>query len=685
MMNGTRIVCLLALLVTGVQVEGIQVSGETWEWPAAMLSVARRFEGPEGMVLVMGDSNTYANQAGRWARQGERRSEEELAIGRWMRSNVDGPENGWWLAADDQPEGRSWTAASGCTSGEYLAGGKGGLPTLDEILARHNPQVASILLGTNDLRAGVSPEGFLGNMEEIFRRCLANGTIPIAQTLPPTTWDTNGNLERYNQGLGALAERLGLPLIDVYGEFLARRPGESWLGTLVSQDGVHLTHKLAYGPATAENLANCGHLLRGWLQVHKVLEVKEKVLDMRTGKGAFTSVLLVEGIPDRRWFPQAPPLPPPEGEVIRVGTVEELLEAVELVRPGGTILVEDGHYMMPRYFDIRTDGVTLRSASGNRNGVVVDGAQSRHGELLGITACSGVTIADITIQNAKWNGFKINSNRNVQELTIRNCVIHNIWQRGVKGVRVPEEGREETRPRNCRVQYCLFYNDRPKQYADDDKDTAENFQGNYVGGIDVMYATGWTISDNVFVGIQGRTGEGRGGIFVWVDARDVVIERNYIIDCDAGISLGNPHRGEGVEVHGTNCVIRNNFVTRAHENGIFAAYTRGCLIQHNTIHDPRSPLERLIRVILDNEELVIANNLLDGPPLQNQSTPPARLAGNWTGEATAWFVDPGEGDLHLKKAAEPIAWQADMDWSTERDIDGEERGERSPVGADEFR
>lgn len=340
---------------------------------------------------------------------------------------------------------------------------------------------------------------------------------------------------------------------------------------------------------------------------------------------------------------------------------------------------------LPRYFEICTDGVTLRSASGNRNEVVIDGAQSRHGELLGITGCSKVTIADITIQNARWNGFKINSNRNVQELTIRNCVIHNIWQRGVKGVMVPEEKREEIRPRNCRVQYCLFYNDRPKQYADDDKDTAENFQGNYIGGIDVMYATGWTISDNVFVGIQGRTGEGRGGIFVWVDARDVVIERNYIVDCDAGICLGNPHRGEGVTAHGTNCVIRNNFVTRAHENGIFAAYTRGCLIQHNTIHDPQSAQERLIRVILDNEELVIANNLLSGPPLQNLSTPAARLAGNWTGEATSWFVDPEEGDLHLKEAVESISGQADMAWPTERDIDGDERGERRDIGADEFR
>ncbi|MBT4501614.1 MAG: hypothetical protein HOC74_28050 [Gemmatimonadetes bacterium] len=653
---------------------------ETWDWSSAMLPVARKFDGIEGKVAPMGDSNTYANQASRWARYGKGRTEEEMAICRWMRSHEEELDNGWWLAADDQPEGRSWTAASGCTSAEYLAGGKGGLPPLDEILARHNPQIAPILLGTNDLSAGVSPSRFLRNMRSIFEKCLANGTIPIAQTLPPTTWDKNGDLGDYNDGLIELAEALGLPLIDVHGAFLSRRPGDSWQGCLVSEDGAHLTHELAAGPATPENIENCGHLLRCWLTVHKVMEIKKKVLDSRPR----ASILLGEGVPDRPWFPRALSLSPPSGEIIRVSSVEELLEAVEKVPPGGTILIADGHYMMPRYFDIRTDDVTLRSASGNRDAVIIDAAQSRHNEILGITACRGVTIADITIQNTMWNGFKINSNIGVQELTIYNCVIHNIWQRGVKGVTVPEENREEIRPRNCKVQYCLFYNDRPKRYSDDEADKPERFGGNYIGGIDVMYATGWTISDNVFIGIQGRTGEGRGGIFVWIDSRDCVVERNFIVDCDAGISLGNPSRAEGVTVHGTNCVIRNNFITRAHENGIFTAYTRNCLVQHNTIHDPDSGPERLIRVILDNEELVIANNLLSGPPLQNDSTPPARLVQNWTTPRVDYFVDPDEGDLHLQRASEQISGRADPAWSTERDIDGEKRSSPATIGAGEF-
>ena len=112
------------------------------------------------------------------------------------------------------------------------------------------------------------------------------------------------------------------------------------------------------------------------------------------------------GIPDQTWFPKAPPLPKPSGNVIQVKTVNELFQAAKDVVPGGTILLADGHYLMPRYFEITTDGVILRGASGDRSKVILDGASSRHGELVGITGAKGVTIANLTIRNVKWNGFK---------------------------------------------------------------------------------------------------------------------------------------------------------------------------------------------------------------------------------------------------------------------------------------
>ena len=254
---------------------------ESWEWEKAMLETAKKFKGQDGKVVPMGDSLTYANQAGKWARYGKGKKEEEKKLCLWMRANKNNKTNGWWLAADDQPRGRSWTAASGITSAQYIKGGFHKLPSLDNILKTHNPQIALILLGTNDLNKKVSPEKYLANIETIYKKCLENGTIPVVQTVPPTTWDKAGNLPAYNKGLVKLAEKHKLPLIDVYGEFLKRRPDDTWKGTLVSKDGAHHTHKLSAGPATEENLKNCGYLLRCYLMVKKTGEIKKKVLDKR--------------------------------------------------------------------------------------------------------------------------------------------------------------------------------------------------------------------------------------------------------------------------------------------------------------------------------------------------------------------------------------------------------------------
>ncbi|MEK7995622.1 MAG: right-handed parallel beta-helix repeat-containing protein, partial [Planctomycetota bacterium] len=366
---------------------------------------------------------------------------------------------------------------------------------------------------------------------------------------------------------------------------------------------------------------------------------------------------------------------------VEVSDVRQLIRAIEEARPGQTILVEDGHYMMPHYVQIAADNVTLRGASGRREHVIIDGAQSRDGELLGVRACSGVTIADLTIQNVKWNGFKINSETNVQNLTIYNCIIHNIWQRGIKGVKVPEDNRDAIRPKQCRVQYCLFYNDRPKRLSDDAADIA---QGNYVGGIDVMYAKDWIISDNVFVGIQGRTYEGRGAIFIWHDSQDCVIERNIIIDCDVGLHLGNPHRPGDVQYHCVRFIARNNFISRAPEAGVVAVYTKDCKILNNTIHDPQSRMGRLVRTVFANDGLVIANNLLNGPGTRNESESSIAFRNNLIGDFTHAFVNPEGGDLHLDGTAVGAIDRGIPMADVAEDIDGQRRESKPDIGADEL-
>lgn len=171
------------------------------------------------------------------------------------------------------------TAAPSIRSGHFIKGGFHGLPPLEDLLKDHKPQMAWIMLGTNDLSGRVPVKTYLANMEAIYNKCLEHGTIPIAQTVLPTTWDRSKLILKYNEGIIRLAAKLKIPMIDNYGEFLKRRPGETWLKTLISKDGAHPTSVLAAGPATKDNLNNSGYLLRSWLGVHKAIEIKKKVID----------------------------------------------------------------------------------------------------------------------------------------------------------------------------------------------------------------------------------------------------------------------------------------------------------------------------------------------------------------------------------------------------------------------
>jgi hypothetical protein len=400
---------------------------------------------------------------------------------------------------------------------------------------------------------------------------------------------------------------------------------------------------------------------------------------------AFTARVAAADAPEQPWHPKAPPLPRPAGEVIRVATVDQLFRAADDARAGDTILLADGHYFLPRTLDFHADNLTLRSESGQRHKVILDGAKSRHREGISITRCTGVTVADLTVQNFAANGVKINSDRFATRVTLHNLVLHNIWQRAVKGPAVRPEDRDRFRPSDCRIQYCLFYNDHPKSYDDDPRDTAENFGGNYVGGIDAMYARRWTISDNVFIGIRGRTRSARGAVFLWQSAEECVVERNVIVDCDSGICLGNSYKPADVEVHAVRCVVRNNFITRAPEQGILADYTRDCRILHNTIHDLDPRLKRLIRIVHENGGLVVANNLLSGPPMRIETQSPIQTGGNFTSPLENAFVDSKSGNLHLQHPVAQVIDAAELLPEVPADIDGDRRAPRADIGADEWR
>src|SRR5688572_20322342 len=70
------------------------------------------------------------------------------------------------------------------------------------------------------------------------------------------------------------------------------------------------------------------------------------------------------------------PLPPPTGNIINVTPAQasQLASIVSGAAAGATILLADGTYSIgSQYISLSKNGLTLRSASGNRGAVIIDG------------------------------------------------------------------------------------------------------------------------------------------------------------------------------------------------------------------------------------------------------------------------------------------------------------------------
>lgn len=273
-------------------------------WVIAMRNLHRGWTGSNGFVLLLGDSITYANPFGGWARgNGNGKTAADTAICDWMHATVwgDGTNNsinGWYLAAYDV-SGRngSFTARSGITSAQYVAGTYG-LPSLDKMITPGNTnpdgrqytdaEMAVILLGTNDL-GGSTAAALSTNLGTICDKLVAQKMIPILTTLPPNVSQT-AKVGPFNDAIRSLAQARKIPLIDLYAEMMRRRPGTTWQGVLIASDGVHPTASGSGYTSTSDPYANSGaamssvgYLLRDWLTVQKIAEVKAMILDAPTG------------------------------------------------------------------------------------------------------------------------------------------------------------------------------------------------------------------------------------------------------------------------------------------------------------------------------------------------------------------------------------------------------------------
>ncbi len=261
---------------------------DSWDWPAAMQEVTRKFTGTQGVVLHIGDSITYSNPYGQWARYGKGQTPSDKAVLKWMNTGANNDLDGWHLAAFDVPDrGGSYTAVSGMRLDQALAGGFRGIQPMADIIKKYNPQVVILMLGSNDASADRTVSAYKADLQKAVGLILANHTIPVLSTIPPHI-KKQALARQYNEAVVEVARRHKLPLIDFYGEILTRQPGTAWDGTLLGKNDVHPSANAgdvtASSEPTPENLSKVGYLLRGWLSVQKIKEVKAKAIDPVAGK-----------------------------------------------------------------------------------------------------------------------------------------------------------------------------------------------------------------------------------------------------------------------------------------------------------------------------------------------------------------------------------------------------------------
>src|SRR5262249_37591564 len=135
----------------------------------------------------------------------------------------------------------------------------------------------------------------ISDLSAIVDKLEAQHIVPILSTIPPRNDGISNDLNvQLNAAVTNLAYVRSLPLIDFYQEIVLRRPGTTWINTLISSDGVHPTadgggYEAASDPylpggdpttdTTGDALLNSGYLLRSWLTIQKLKEMKLYVID----------------------------------------------------------------------------------------------------------------------------------------------------------------------------------------------------------------------------------------------------------------------------------------------------------------------------------------------------------------------------------------------------------------------
>jgi hypothetical protein len=275
-------------------------------WVAPMKKVHSRFTGTPGTLALFGDSISvsmafWAPLRGEPKNMSPAMAAAHAAVKAYMK-----------------PE--CWDRWRGA-----MYGNEGGMTirwaheNVDRWLSAHNPEVAVILFGSNDL-GQLEVKEYEQKTSEVVRRCLKHGTIVILTTPPPRSGLPEKS-RQFAEVIRRVATAEQVPLIDYHAAILERRP-EDWDGslakfkdvkgseyevpTLISRDGVHPSFPQAHQDYSAGSLKRNGYALRSYLTLLAYADVVRLVLNTEDAGPKQRGIVKADGrrprsFPHRIW------------------------------------------------------------------------------------------------------------------------------------------------------------------------------------------------------------------------------------------------------------------------------------------------------------------------------------------------------------------------------------------------
>ncbi len=394
------------------------------------------------------------------------------------------------------------------------------------------------------------------------------------------------------------------------------------------------------------------------------------------------------------------PIPSATGSIINVSSAQagQLKSIVGSASPGTTLLLEDGTYAVSGTLLFSSPNVTLRSLSGNRDSVIIDGEYNTN-TLIQVMA-SNITIANVTLMRTNEHLIHFlggGDHGNVYNVKFIDPTEHMIKINPSSGGAYNDFGTIA-----C-SEFILTNAGRPNIADNHGKGAC------YTGGIDAHTTAGWHIRDNVFKDIycteSWRTGIAEHAIHFWQANRDEIVERNKIHNCARGIGFGlggqnqngtnnpyrtypdNPLQGISGFVDNIGGVIKNNMifsnVGSIVDTGIGFESALNAEVYHNTVYIPGTNWAT-IDTRYPTSNPIIKNNLVSSQMQVRSGALTPTYAGNIETASASMFVDAANGNLHLvNTASNVINAGVSLIGLVNNDIDEDVRDSNPAVGADE--